>query len=184
MSCCPGCVPPSGDDRRGFFAKLWAVCFGGAAIGLPSLAGLAAFLSPMRERSKTGQRVRLTPLDGLPDDGTPVQFPVIAERSDAWNNFGNQPIGAVFLRKTGPAKVAAFQVVCPHAGCFITYDAGAKKFYCPCHQGSFDLEGKRMDKSSPSPRDLDTLEVEIKDSAVFVKFENFRTGTTEKVVQA
>jgi menaquinol-cytochrome c reductase iron-sulfur subunit len=184
MSCCPDCVPPSGDDRRGFFAKFMAVCLGGTAVGLPSLSGLLAFLSPMRERSKTGQLVRLAPLEGLPEDGTPVQFPVIAERSDAWNNFGNQPIGSVFLRRLGPDKVSAIHVVCPHAGCFITYDAGGKKFYCPCHQGSFDLTGKRTDKSSPSPRDLDTLEVEIKDKTVFVKFENYRTGTTEKVVQA
>jgi len=76
-------------------------------------------------------------------------------------------------------------VICPHAGCFITYNPGENSFFCPCHTAHFDLAGKRLDEKSPSPRDLDTLEVEVRPGGeVWVKFENYQTGTPNKVVQA
>ena len=59
------------------------------------------------------------------------------------------------------------------------------EFLCPCHNAHFDLTGKRKDENSPSPRDLDTLDVEIRNgSDVWVKFQNFRTGIPNKVVEA
>ena len=48
---------------------------------------------------------------------------------------------------------------------------------------SFDLTGKRLDATSPSPRDLDTLEAKVEGDDVLVKFENYRVGTSEKVVK-
>ena len=106
----------------------------------------------------------MTSLDALPDDGSPQKFPVIADRTDAWNFFPNVPVGAVYLRRTGKDQVEALQVVCPHAGCSImlekkgpgTIIKGEKKvpdtfFFCPCHAASFDLAGKRLDDTSPSP---------------------------------
>jgi len=184
-SCCSPASDVGPEPRRGFLAQLVAIVCGGVALLAPAAAALVAFLNPLRERSAAGRQVRLTTLDNLPDDGTPRRFPVLADRADAWNRFPNEPVGAVFVRKTGPGQAAAIQVVCPHAGCFVTYEANKKIFYCPCHQASFDLGGKRLDATSPSPRDLDTLECEIRgNSEVWVKFENFRTGTSQKVVQA
>ena len=90
----------------------------------------------------------------LPDDGTPRKVPVIADRTDAWNTYPAEPIGAVFLRRTG-GKVTALQVICPHAGCSINFEgsAAAGKFFCPCHAASFDLAGKRTDRDlAQSPR--------------------------------
>ena len=176
--------PVASPCRRSFFCQLWAIVCGGAALAVPAAAAVAAFLSPLREKAQAGRQVRLTTLENLSDDGTPRKFPVIANRSDAWNQFPNEPVGAVFLRKTGPGQVQAFQVVCPHAGCYVSYEAGKNGFYCPCHQATFDLTGKRLDARSPSPRDLDALTCEIRNgSEVWVTFENYRTGTPQKIVQ-
>lgn len=190
MSCCQR--EPSGGDaaactegRRSFCAQVCAVVCGGAAVAVPAAAGVATLLSPLRDQAPAGLRVRLTTLENLPDDGAPRKFPVLADRSDAWNRFSREVVGSVFIRKTGPKQAAAIQVVCPHAGCFVSYEAAKKIYYCPCHQASFDLTGKRLDAQSPSPRDLDALECEIVNgNEVWVKFENFRTGTPQKIVQA
>jgi menaquinol-cytochrome c reductase iron-sulfur subunit len=165
--------------------KTLTLVLGGLAYSVPTLSGLVAFLSPLRQKSRAGQSLRLASLDMLPDNGTPLEVSVVADRADAWNRFPNEPIGAVFLRKTENERIEALNVVCPHAGCSIEYHEADRKFFCPCHSASFDLTGGRIDRTSPSPRDLDSLEVEIRNGAeVWVRFQNFRTGIAEKVAEA
>jgi menaquinol-cytochrome c reductase iron-sulfur subunit len=161
------------------------VLFGGAALLVPSVAGIVAFLNPLRQKSSGGQFMRLASLDALPENGTPLKAPVIADRTDAWTRYQAQPIGAVFLRRTAEG-VKAMQVICPHAGCSINFEGSGSegKFFCPCHAASFDLAGKRTDQTSPSPRDMDTLEVEVRnENEVWVKFQTFGVGTVTKVAQ-
>jgi menaquinol-cytochrome c reductase iron-sulfur subunit len=120
-----------------------------------------------------------------------MKFPIIAERTDAWNRYPDESVGAVYLRRTGKendkVKVEALQVICPHAGCAVMYEPGEKggKFVCPCHNANFDLAGVRTDASSPSPRNMDSLDVEIREGGeIWVKFQSFATGTAEKKAQA
>ncbi len=176
-------------DRRGFFARLFALVSGAVCLVVPAVVGVVAAMNPLRQKSRSGQLLKITTLDVLPEDGTPRRFPVITDRQDAWNKFSDQPIGAVFLRRTGDAKhpVVALHVVCPHAGCMVQFEAGPEggRFFCPCHAASFDLDGRRREDPSISPRDLDTLKVEIKNQdEVWVRFQNFATGTSEKTAQA
>jgi len=172
------------EPRRGFFAKLTALAVAAAAYAVPAVTGLVAFLNPLRVKGQSGEPLRLATLETLPADGTPRKCPVIMDRTDAWNKFPKEPVGAVFLRRTGETQVEAIHVVCPHAGCFVQYDAEKNIFFCPCHSASFDLTGKRLDETSPSPRDLDTLEVEIRNgNEVWVKFQNFSTGIPQKVAE-
>ena len=91
----------SGENRRGFFGQAVAVLCGGVALLVPAAVGVASFLNPLRQKSQSGQFMRLASLDVLPDDGTPRKVPVIADRTDAWNTYPAEPIGAVFLRRTG-----------------------------------------------------------------------------------
>jgi menaquinol-cytochrome c reductase iron-sulfur subunit len=182
--CCGSSQTSTVDSRRGIVAKAIAALVGAVAVGVPAVAGLVSFLNPLRIKSQAGQFLRLTSLETLPEDGTPRKFPVILDRTDAWNRFPQEPVGAVFLRRVKD-KVEAIHVVCPHAGCFVVYEPAKNIYFCPCHNGSFDLTGKRLDQSSPSPRDLDTLEVELRNKTeVWVKFQNFRTGTPQKVADA
>lgn len=175
-------APPS---RRGFFASAAAVVLGAAALAGPAVVGLVAFLNPLRQKKQAGKLVRVATLDALPADGTPRKFPIIANRTDAWTLYKDVAVGSVFLRLTEPNRVEALSVVCPHAGCFIAYDAAARDFVCPCHAARFDLDGRRTDKDSKSPRDMDSLpSVEIRGAEIWVHYETFRTGIAEKVVQS
>lgn len=171
------------EPRRGFIAKMIALVAAAAAFVTPAVAGVVAFLNPLRVKSQAGEPLRLGSLEALPEDGTPRKFPVIMDRTDAWNRFPKEPVGAVYLRRVGDG-IEAIQVVCPHAGCFVQYEAQDNIFVCPCHNATFDVSGKRLDATSPSPRDLDTLEVEVRNGdEIWVKFQNFRTGIPQKVAE-
>lgn len=170
-------------DRRGFLKKLACHVLGGIITLVPMAAGLAVWFDPARRKSQTGgQLVRVATLNALPDDGVPRKFAVLASRVDAWNKSPETAVGAVYLRREKGGQPRAFNVVCPHAGCFVDYMDARNCFLCPCHNSTFALDGKINDPKSPSPRGLDELAVEVKnDGEVWVKFQNFRAGITDKI---
>ena len=136
---------------------------------------------PRRKSAATGT-LRVTTLEAVPNDGIPRKFPVLATRVDAWNKFSFVPIGAVYLRRTADNQLQAFNVVCPHAGCFVDFLPDRGHYLCPCHNSSFALNGKINDPSSPTPRAMDKLTAEIrKGNEVWVKFQNFQAGEARQI---
>jgi menaquinol-cytochrome c reductase iron-sulfur subunit len=182
----PPSTPPSPDlpPRRDVLTAIAAVIIGGIISLFPLGAGLLVFLDPIlrRKRTAAGDQSqhsfrRVASLEALPADGTPVQVPVIADLTDAWNREPNQPIGAIYLRRQGN-KVECFNAICPHAGCFVAYAADRQVFQCPCHTSSFQLDGHRI-LPSPSPRDMDALQVDetkLKEGEVCIQFVNYYPG--------
>jgi menaquinol-cytochrome c reductase iron-sulfur subunit len=173
----------SQDPQRREFLKQAAVAgIGGALVLVPLGAGAAVLLDPLRRKAVAGEMIFITSIDSLPSDGAPRKFAILAGRVDAWNKFPNAPVGAIYLRRTSEKEVQALNVVCPHAGCFVDFRGSSKDYYCPCHNSSFALDGRIADPKSPSPRGLDSLEVEIRNGKeVWVRFENFQTGHSEKI---
>jgi menaquinol-cytochrome c reductase iron-sulfur subunit len=169
------------DSRRGFIKELLSGVIGGLITLVPFAAGLAVYLDPLRRKSSGKGSVRVASLEALPADGIPRKFPVLATRVDAWNKFRDVPIGAVYLRRTGN-QIEALNVVCPHAGCFVDFVPESGRYHCPCHNSSFTVAGKIYDPSSPSPRGLDSLGVQVRDGKdIWVDFRNFQAGRKEKV---
>jgi Rieske Fe-S protein len=177
------------------------------ALGTPLFAGIAMFFDPLIRRARSGagegagKFTRVTTLDALPIDGTPVQFAIMEDEVDAWNREPNQPVGSIFVRRIDNQAIA-FNAVCPHAGCYVAYAAAKNVFRCPCHNSSFQLDGARIETpqaANPSPRPLDTLDVEYRlpgvakkidakavasatePVEVWVRFEKFKAGTSEKI---
>lgn len=192
----PAQVSP--EPRRGFIAKFLATIIG-SVLGLaPLAAGLVVYFDPLRRAGRKTIPIKLTTLDSLPDDGIPRQFPVLTDRQDAWNLYNNEPIGAVYLvREPGSSKVVAFNATCPHAGCLVDFQTQKKQFACPCHKSAFTVTGERIDpQHCPSPRDLDTLECDVRSVAnaanpgqppvqeVWVEFQNFQITKAEKIPKA
>jgi menaquinol-cytochrome c reductase iron-sulfur subunit len=167
--------------RRGFLKRITAVLLGALATITPVAAGLMVILDPLRRKSDQNTFILVTSLRSVPEDGLPRKFVVVASHSDAWNRNPSVPVGAVYLRRTGPNSIQAFNVVCPHAGCFVDFVPARKSYVCPCHNSIFALNGQISDPNSPSPRGLDELPVEVRnDAEVWVKFENFLAGHKEK----
>jgi len=176
---------PAQPDRREFLKKAAAAGLGTAAILVPAAAAAAVLLDPLRRKAGAAEKIFVGSLDSLPSDGFPRKIPILASRVDAWNKFPNAPIGAVYVRRTAENQVEALNVVCPHAGCFVDFRRERKDFFCPCHNSSFALDGKIADPKSPSPRGLDTLAVEIRNGReIWVEFQNFQTGHSEKIPAA
>ncbi len=169
--------------RRAFLKQVATLAVGMGAVLVPVTAGLLTFCDPLirRQASKLGF-TRVATLAGLPADGVPRRFAVIATQTDAWNKFPDVPIGAAYLRRTGPTTVQALNAVCPHAGCFIDYLPAEQGYRCPCHGSSFWLDGRIRDPHSPSPRGLDTLTTDIRNQReIWVRFQNFVAGQKQKI---
>lgn len=177
--------PNSADrPRRNFIVEFWTIAIGGIVGAFPFLAGLAVLLDPLRKStaSEGPELIKIARLDAVPDDGVPRQFPVIKAKKDAWTYSPNERVGAVFLRREpGSDTIDAFNVVCPHAGCFVGYDANSNLFQCPCHTSSFQLDGSIINPS-PSPRGMDKLEpTQVEDGWILVPFANYLPGKHEKI---
>ncbi len=174
----------SGDSRRGFMTHILATAIGGLVGAVPVVSGLLFFLDPlMRKRKGNGGdgfiKMPLT-LGALKIDDDPQLVKISMDRVDAWNTYRNQPVGAVFLRRVASNEVVAFNQRCPHLGCAVDYKPAEQHFFCPCHTSTFGEDGKKQNEIPP--RDLDKLQVEIRNkSEVWVKFQNFRATTPEKI---
>jgi Rieske Fe-S protein len=185
----PPAPAAAGPERRGFLAGAAALVIGGIVGLVPMGAGLLVLLDPIFKRKAKADAagggedarpfLRVASLEALPADGTPVQVPVIADLTDAWNREPNQPVGAVYLRKVGKDQVECLNAICPHAGCFVGYSPDRKVFQCPCHTSSFKLDGDRI-LPSPSPRSMDPQKVELKQDEVWVQFVNYYPGHAER----
>ena len=173
--------------RRQFLQKAGSIVVGGAIVACPLGVGLVAVADPLIKKSAGGLKVRLTVLDALPADGVPRAFKVIADKVDAWTTYQDVPLGMVFLRHTEDGKVEAFNASCPHAGCAVEYrndEAQGQHYYCPCHESSFEMDGKIKTAETPALRGLDALEVDdekLGSGEVWVQFEKFKAGVAEKI---
>ncbi len=178
--------PAPHPPRRDFLKKALAVVIGGIVSIVPAAAGLLVWLDPLRRSGKGGDAgfIPVTPLGALPSDGAPRKFQIITDRVDAWTKTPNVPVGAVFLKRDPAGKVTAWNVVCPHAGCFIDVTSNpAKPFRCPCHNSSFHPDGSIVVGECVSPRGMDELEVDaaaLAQGQVQVRFQNFIAGTHDK----
>ena len=108
----------------------------------------------------------------------PMNVKIVDTKMDAWTKFPPTEIGAVWIIMNKDKEFTAFTSICPHLGCGINWDEDSGKFICPCHDSFFDIEGRVL--SGPSPRGMDTLETEIKDGKIFVKYQKMRLGVSGK----
>jgi Rieske Fe-S protein len=107
-------------------------------------------------------------------------------RRDAWTLHPDDVTGRVWLIRRG-ASIEAFTTICPHLGCSINYVKDSKLFICPCHNGTFDLTGRRKEGSvlpNPAPRGMDHVEWRRKPDdpdQIQVKYQNFVQGLDRAV---
>lgn len=202
-SCCQGghACGPAETPRRGLLIQGLTALISTAIMAIPATLGGLFFLDPILRRKQAaggtgGGSARkdeqgFLRLDvnreAIPADGTPVSVTVFDDIEDAWNRFRNVPVGSIWLRKVGDGPILAFSSVCPHLGCSVNYRRAENDFFCPCHTSAFGLDGRKSNEVPP--RDMDGLEVsmrtegreDVAGSEIWVKFQNFRRATAEKI---
>jgi cytochrome b6-f complex iron-sulfur subunit len=77
--------------------------------------------------------------------------------------LNNKPVIVINRYQKG---FVAFSRVCTHLGCLVEYDKGLRKMVCPCHAGTFDLEGNVL--SGPPPRPLPTIPLKVEGDFVII----------------
>ncbi|MCA8998690.1 MAG: Rieske (2Fe-2S) protein [Planctomycetaceae bacterium] len=182
-------ITPTADGRprRSFLYQGLAVAIGTVVGIVPAVMGLGFLLNPLYKKKSSADDAsadgfrKLGTTDVLAPGGAPVMFQVIGNKQDAWTTYANTPLGSVYVRMLEDGKtLEAFNARCPHLGCTVNYRGDKQDYLCPCHDSGFGLTGERSNEIPP--RGLDQLEVEVRnDNELWVKFQNFRAGTAEKV---
>jgi quinol---cytochrome c reductase iron-sulfur subunit, bacillus type len=150
----------------------------GALLGIPAIAFL---LDPRNRPVRDNEFETVARLGDLPI-GEPQQVVIRAMRRDAWTLHPDEVIGRVWLVRHEADAVDAFTTICPHLGCSVNFDSKDKLFICPCHGGTFDAHGERVEKpgvANPAPRGMDRLACQ-RDPAnpelIQVKYQDFIQG--------
>ncbi|MCL4501730.1 MAG: Rieske (2Fe-2S) protein [Deltaproteobacteria bacterium] len=61
----------------------------------------------------------------------------------------------------------AFSRVCTHLGCLVKYYPEQQVFICPCHAGTFDLQGNVI--SGPPPKPLPKYSVRVEGDNLVIR---------------
>lgn len=122
-------------NRKNFFKS--SFLFAGLGI-----AGMAAFLESCQKNnlatSPQGPTVNFT-LDLTQS----ANAPLLASGGSVASN-------GVVIANTG-GTYAAIAQTCTHSGCSLGYNANGHNFVCPCHGGTFDINGNVVSGPPPSP---------------------------------
>jgi thiosulfate dehydrogenase (quinone) large subunit len=135
---------------------------GGAAVALVWVLALLPRARP------TPVAVQTTPSTPAPTP-TPVASPAgtrigaVADlRSRGFINFTDPGTGdpgiAVSLTN---GNIVAFDAVCTHAGCTVTYDPSQKLISCPCHGAQFDPAHAAAVVNGPAASPLPAIHVDV-----------------------
>jgi cytochrome b6-f complex iron-sulfur subunit len=131
------------EGRRRFLDRAWAAA--ALLAGLETVAAATAYLFSGKPREKgpaAKQLIEAGPADSfLPGTVTPFRG------------------GRFYLARLDDGGYLALSLRCTHLGCSIVWEEKPKRFVCPCHASSFDLDGSV--RNPPAPRALDYYPVVI-----------------------
>ena len=66
-----------------------------------------------------------------------------------------------------PKEFKAYSAICTHLGCLVDWESQKHEIICPCHAGTFDVEGRNV--SGPPSRPLPLYQVNVVEGKAFVK---------------
>jgi len=74
-----------------------------------------------------------------------------------------------YIKKLEDGSYLALVGVCTHLDCTVSYKPDQKKFYCACHDGWYDENGKNI--AGPPPKPLRQLRADVEGESLVVKKE-------------
>lgn len=119
--------------------------------------------------NQTCAAIGLVALGQLLDDCTPQVVPkpsanfTIDLSQPTYSSL--TPVGGVmytqgvYIVHQSQSNYIALSPLCTHAGCNVSYAPNSKRFICPCHGGSFDMNGKVL--GGPPPSSLPQYKVSL-----------------------
>jgi menaquinol-cytochrome c reductase iron-sulfur subunit len=147
-------------NRRGFLSIVITAIGGLITAGL-AIPAVAYIIGPALRSDKVGQWIRLGSTAKV-ELKTPTLFKANVERQTGW--IVNEEELSVYVLTEDGRNYIAMSNVCTHLGCRVRWISEQGQFFCPCHNGVFDKEGKVV--SGPPPRPLDRFDVRVEGDQV------------------
>jgi menaquinol-cytochrome c reductase iron-sulfur subunit len=160
---------PAPVDRRRFFSRMfWGLsALLGALVGIPVIGAL---LSP---GLKPGEKTRWVAVGNTGAFGPePRLAHHLHPSQEGWVNATGE--AQVWVVKASADTYRIFDNHCTHLGCPYHWETSAGRFFCPCHNGVYDVTGKVL--AGPPPRPLDYYEGKVEGGTLYMGA--FRRGGT------
>lgn len=129
-------------NRRSFFQKIFMGVGIALSYGTGAVYGLQ-FLLPKKRKDRF-RKILVTSINDIP--------------KDSGKTFKDLQGREMLLVNTNEG-LKAISTTCTHLGCKAYWEPENTRFFCPCHDGVFDVNGNVV--SGPPPRPLDKYEVEV-----------------------
>lgn len=150
-------------ERKNFLGiATWAI--GGLislGMGIPAVSYI---IGPSFQKSVDQEWIRLGPSSKV-ELGTPTLFKATIQRQSGWI-VNKEEISAYIYSEQGREYIALSNI-CTHLGCKVRWINDQSQFFCPCHNATFDKDGKVT--SGPPPRPLDRYQVKIEDGQIYIQ---------------
>lgn len=147
-------------ERRRFLGALVGLI--NAVVALVVLAPTVGLITaPLRDRSRKGRWVPV-----MDDDlamGETREAIVELEVKDGYRVTTRRYVVYIHRNRNG---LLCFDPACTHLGCRIRFQEEKNRYFCPCHGGVFDSEGKVV--SGPPPKPLNQHEVKSDGGKIYV----------------
>ncbi len=149
---------------------------------LVAVPGLGYFFAPLRKRglgeTADGGFQDLGPVERFPvDQWQLAAFEVVHQ--DGWEKLRTRH--GVWVRRKSKESLEfdVLSPICPHLGCPVNWHPDHAQFVCPCHGGVFSAEGAWV--SGPPPRSMDSLDADVANGRLLVRWQDFKIGVSERV---
>jgi len=90
--------------------------------------------------------------------GFPSDYPTDHVETKYRERYGVWVVHGIYR---GKRQIYALRTACTHLGCITVWQAGERRFKCPCHGSGFDACGINFE--GPAPRPLDRCAIRIAD---------------------
>ena len=77
--------------------------------------------------------------------------------------FGSRP---ALLIRTADNEYRAMSATCTHLNCTVQYRSDLERVWCACHNGFYDLNGRKI--AGPPPRPLQAYDVHVRGDEIIV----------------
>jgi Rieske Fe-S protein len=149
-------------SRRNFMqAAIWGI---GGLIGIGfGVPAVAYVVGPSLKSQQAQTWMRLGPTSKV-ELGTPTLFTFTIQTQTGWI-VNSEELSVYVLSKDGRDYIAMSNI-CTHLGCHVRWITDQNLFFCPCHNGEFDVNGTVI--SGPPPRPLNRYEVKVENDQLYV----------------
>jgi len=153
---------PNELSRRNFMqTAIWGI---GGLIGIVFGASAVAYVvGPSLKKQQTETWVRLGPTSKV-ELGVPTLFTFTVLTQTGW--IENTEEVSVYVLSTDARTYIAMSNICTHLGCRVRWITEQDQFFCPCHNGVFDISGNVL--AGPPPRPLDQYDVKVENNQLYV----------------